>query len=325
MKVSNTVQVPTVEIRTSAPVAQATPEIAAAQQETFIPSASQELAKPSGAPSGPTRSWEDDILYFAMTDRFANGDKTNDVGTDPSNPQRLHGGDWQGIIDNLDEIKKVGATALWISPVQQNDRDFMGMDGYHGYWPNDFHKTEPAFGDMDKLKELVEKAHEKGMKVVIDLVLNHTGYNHPWANDPEKKEWFHDNKLSFKDDMEKGSLFGLPDLAQEKPMVEDYLIEMGKFWARETNCDGFRLDAIMHFPGRIPTKVHRRHEERARRKLLSAGRGLHRRPRADQRVSGKGKDGLGLRFPVQRGGAQRSRSQRRHVRGSCPNTYAFEN
>jgi glycosidase len=257
MKVSATVQIPVAEIRASAPVAQATPEIAAAQRETFTLCSSQELAKPCApmpAATGPNRSWEDDILYFAMTDRFANGDKTNDVGTDPSNPQRLHGGDWQGIIDNLDEIKKVGATALWISPVQQNDRNFMGMDGYHGYWPNDFHKTEPAFGDMDKLKELVEKAHEKGMKVVIDLVLNHTGYNHPWANDPEKKEWFHDNKLSFKDDMEKGSLFGLPDLAQEKPMVEDYLIEMGKFWARETNCDGFRLDAIMHFPAEFQQK-----------------------------------------------------------------------
>ena len=79
-------------------------------------------------------------------------------------------------------------------------------------------------------------------------MLNHTGYNHAWAHDPAKKEWFHDPKLSFQKDMEKGSLFGLPDLAQEKPEVGDYLIEMAKYWARESKCDGFRLDAIMHFP-----------------------------------------------------------------------------
>ncbi|MBS2038429.1 hypothetical protein JST97_25850 [bacterium] len=194
------------------------------------------------------RSWEDDVLYFAMTDRFVNGDKTNDQGTDTSNDQRFHGGDWQGVIDKLDDLDKLGVTALWISPVQENDRDFLGMDGYHGYWPRDFHKPEPGFGDMNKLKELVEKAHNKGMKVVVDLVLNHTGYNHPWAKDPARADWFHDPKLKFTQDMEKGNLFGLPDLAQEKPMVADYLIEMAKYWARETKCDGFRLDAIMHFP-----------------------------------------------------------------------------
>lgn len=203
---------------------------------------------PSGGADRFSRSWEDDVLYFAMTDRFQNGDKTNDAGTDPSNPQRLHGGDWQGIIDKLDDLHQLGATALWISPVQENDRDFLGMDGYHGYWPKDFYKTEPAFGDMDKLKELVQKAHGKGMKVVIDLVLNHTGYNHPWTQDKSKESWFHDPKVSFLQDMEKGNLFGLPDLAQEKPEVGDYLIEMGKHWAKETGCDGFRLDAIMHFP-----------------------------------------------------------------------------
>lgn len=194
------------------------------------------------------RSWEDDILYFAMTDRFVNGDKTNDQGTDVKNDQRFHGGDWQGIIDKLDDLDKLGVTALWISPVQENDRDFLGMDGYHGYWPRDFYKPEPGFGDMQKLKELVDKSHEKGMKVVIDLVLNHTGYNHPWAKDPAKADWFHDPNLKFTQDMEKGNLFGLPDLAQEKPMVGDYLIDMAKHWARETKCDGFRLDAIMHFP-----------------------------------------------------------------------------
>lgn len=198
--------------------------------------------------TSPKRGWQDEVMYFAMTDRFADGDKTNDKDCDPSDPERFHGGDWQGIIDNLDDLHDMGVTALWISPVQKNDRDFFGKDGYHGYWPQDFHSTEPSFGSMDKLKELVGKAHDKGMKVVVDLVLNHTGYNHPWANDESKKDYFHDRKLSFTDDMVKGGLFGLPDLAQENKEVADYLVDMGKFWAKETNCDGFRLDAIMHFP-----------------------------------------------------------------------------
>lgn len=198
--------------------------------------------------AAPSREWKDEVLYFALTDRFENGDKTNDAGTFPDKPQRFHGGDWQGIINKLDDLKDLGVTALWISPPQENDRDFLGMDGFHGYWPRDFYKTEPAAGSMEKLKELVQKAHEKGIKVVLDLVLNHTGYNHPWTTDPTKKDYFHDRNLKFTQDMVKGGLFGLPDLAQEKPEVAQQLIDMGKFWARESGCDGFRLDAIMHFP-----------------------------------------------------------------------------
>jgi alpha-amylase len=204
--------------------------------------------------SKPQRPWQDDILYFAMTDRFENGDRSNDGGTDPSNDQRFHGGDWQGIINKLDDLKQLGVTALWISPVQENDRDFLGTDGYHGYWPRDFYRTEPAFGDLPKLRELVQKSHEKGVKVLLDLVLNHTGYNHPWTTDESKQDYFHDRKLSFTQDMVAGGLFGLPDLAQEKPEVGDYLIEMAKHWARETGCDGFRLDAIMHFPAEFQQK-----------------------------------------------------------------------
>lgn len=200
-------------------------------------------------PLGPERQWCDEVLYFAMTDRFENGDKSNDGNIDPEDPERFHGGDWKGITNKLDDLKDLGVTALWISPTTKNDRDFFGKDGFHGYWPMDFKETEPGFGTMDELKELVSTAHDKGMKVLIDLVLNHTGYNHPWTKDPQTRaEKFHDPDLRFQDDMINGSLFGLPDLAQERPEVADGLIDMAKFWARETGCDGFRLDAIMHLP-----------------------------------------------------------------------------
>ncbi|MHB2020929.1 MAG: alpha-amylase family glycosyl hydrolase [Candidatus Xenobia bacterium] len=193
---------------------------------------------------GRDRRWEDEVVYFAMTDRFNNG--SGDAGKDihRDNPEGFHGGDWQGIINKLDDLKDLGVTTVWISPVTQNDRNFFGKDGYHGYWPHDFYHTEPNFGDLNKLKELVDKAHQKGMKVIIDLVLNHTGYNHPWVQDPTKQDWFHHGGK----DRETRALFGLPDLAQENPDVSKYLIDMGKYWIRQTGADGYRLDALMHMP-----------------------------------------------------------------------------
>jgi len=197
------------------------------------------------------RSWHDEVVYMAMTDRFHNGDKTNDAGSVPSDPNRFHGGDFQGMIDKLDYIKGLGCTTLWISPVQEQRRDFFGMDGYHGYWATDFHKTEPSFGDLAKLKELVDKAHEKGMKVIVDLVVNHTGYGAPMAEDPKFKDWFHhygNIKLPTRWWMEKGQFCGLPDFAQEKPEVARYLIDMAKYWIDQTGIDGYRLDAVRHVP-----------------------------------------------------------------------------
>ncbi|MHB2015420.1 MAG: alpha-amylase family glycosyl hydrolase [Candidatus Xenobia bacterium] len=209
------------------------------------------VAAPPPKPSAPLppvnakdRTWQDEIIYFAMTDRFADGDKSNDQKVDLKNPEGFHGGDWQGLINHLDKLADLGVTTLWISPVTQNDEEFDGKAGYHGYWPHDFRKPEPHFGDMAKLQELVEKAHQKGIKVLIDVVLNHTGYNHPWTRDPSKYPWFHHNGVG---EVE-GSLWGLPDLAQENPDVAHYLIDTSKWWADQTKADGFRLDAVKHMP-----------------------------------------------------------------------------
>ncbi len=203
------------------------------------------------APAGPLpreqRPWTDEVIYSIMTDRFVNGDKTNDQGCDPKDPEKFHGGDWQGIINKLDDLKNLGATTIWMSPVYENDRGVhnkYGVDGYHGYWPHNFEKTEPAFGTKEKLKELVDEAHKRGMKVLIDVVLNHTGYNHPWAHDPKFHDWFHHGGT----DEETGELFLLPDLAQEKPEVAKYLIDTHLQWAREIGADGYRVDAIPHMP-----------------------------------------------------------------------------
>lgn len=193
--------------------------------------------------------WEGKTVYYAVTDRFHNGDKSNDQGTDPSNPQKFHGGDWQGVIDKLDYLKDLNVDCIWLSCPYEAQRDFLGMDGFHGYWPQDFSKAEPGFGTREKLHELTEKAHAMGMKVMLDVVLNHTGYGHPFTTDPDKKEWFNANgNISGLGqwEMENGSLCGLPDLKQQNPEVTKYLVEVHKDWLKD--ADAFRVDAMRHMP-----------------------------------------------------------------------------
>ena len=120
--------------------------------------------------------------------------------------------------------------------------------GYHGYWATDFYAVDEHLGTMDDLKALVAKAHSMDMKVIMDLVINHTGSLHPYVYD--KPEWFH-RRTSIDDwnnqaQVENGWLAGLPDFDQSNPEVMAYLIDMAKFWIRETGIDGFRLDTVKH-------------------------------------------------------------------------------
>jgi glycosidase len=119
--------------------------------------------------------WRDQVIYQIIVDRFSDGDPNNDWGVEPSVPGKFHGGDWQGIIDHLDYLKSLGVTALWISPVVKNVESDAGFDGYHGYWTQDFLRPNAHFGDLEKLRELVDTAHKKGFLVVLDVVTNHMG------------------------------------------------------------------------------------------------------------------------------------------------------
>lgn len=207
---------------------------------SYIPGAPRDIDK-----------WRNDIIYFVMTDRFADGDKTNDMDVDKTDPKKYHGGDLQGVIDNLDYIKDIGATAVWITPVLKNQTEFFDSQGYHGYWPIDFFDTDQHVGSMAKFDELIAKAHEKGIKIVLDIPLNHMAWEHEFYKDPAKKDWFHHiGDIQDFDDpyqAENGSLFGLPDLAQENPEVYKYLLDASKFWV-DRGIDGFRLDAVKNVP-----------------------------------------------------------------------------
>lgn len=119
--------------------------------------------------------WRDEVIYQIMVDRFANGDPNNDYNVNPTAMAGYHGGDWQGIIDKLDYLEELGVTALWISPVVKNVETDAGVDGYHGYWAQDFLAPNPHFGDLAKLREMVDEAHKRDMKVILDIVTNHVG------------------------------------------------------------------------------------------------------------------------------------------------------
>jgi glycosidase len=119
--------------------------------------------------------WRDQVIYQIMIDRFSNGDPNNDYNVEPNVPGRYHGGDWQGVIDNLDYLEGLGVTTLWISPVVKNTEEDAGFGSYHGYWTYDFLRTNPHFGDLIKLREMVDAAHERGMLVILDVVTNHVG------------------------------------------------------------------------------------------------------------------------------------------------------
>jgi alpha-amylase len=123
--------------------------------------------------------FRDEVIYQIVTDRFANGDPSNDelegARKDPSNLARHQGGDWRGIREHLDYLERLGITTIWISPVVANVATHGAADGYHGYWASDFTRVNPRFGSEAELRALVDDVHDRGMKVILDVVVNHAG------------------------------------------------------------------------------------------------------------------------------------------------------
>ncbi|RST59627.1 alpha-amylase family glycosyl hydrolase [Siminovitchia terrae] len=186
------------------------------------------------------RLWEDEIVYSLMVDRFNNGDNSNDEGVDYSDPvNKFQGGDFQGIIQKLDYLKDMGFTTIMLSPVFKNEKN-----GFHGEWVEDFYETDPHFGTIDELKELVDEAHKKDMKVMFEFVTTHVGQNHPWTKDPAKKDWFKKEAMV----SDNSWLNGLPQLNLNAQEVQEYLIDAAKWWIEETGIDGYSLSGIDQAP-----------------------------------------------------------------------------
>ncbi|WP_018690631.1 alpha-amylase family glycosyl hydrolase [Algicola sagamiensis] len=196
------------------------------------------------------QAWPDDIIYFVLVDRFADGDSGNNEKVDIQKKGHFHGGDLQGVIDNFDEIASLGVTTIWLNPLVKNIPGPVTGAGfedyaYHGYWAEDFSKIDERFGHADELKELVDLAHRHGIKVLLDVVYNHPGYASSYAMRPDQRHWVRLANHCGEDAITK-CLSGLPDFRTEIPHVADYLIEQQLKHAKAAGVDGFRLDTVKH-------------------------------------------------------------------------------
>ena len=139
-----------------------------------------------------------DVLYMLMPDRFASGSSENDqikglnaYTTDRSQPSLRHGGDLEGIRQHLDYFKELGVTALWFTPVLENNSPDHGTQStYHGYATTDYYRVDPRFGTNEEYRRLCDEAHGKGIKIVMDMIFNHSGFEHPWVADMPANDWF---------------------------------------------------------------------------------------------------------------------------------------
>lgn len=199
-------------------------------------------------PAMAATDWRDEIIYFIMLDRFADGDPSNNQTVDTENPLAFHGGDLKGLKDNLDEIADLGATAIWFTPIVEQvmepvEAEGLPFHGHHGYWAESFTRLDPRFGTEADLKDLVDRAHELGLKVILDVVYNHVGYGAEWTR--SRGEWLRQGEECGGDPITL-CLSGLPDLKTELPEVRDHLFEAHIGLAERVGADGFRLDTYKH-------------------------------------------------------------------------------
>lgn len=231
----------------------------------------------------------DDVIYFLLPDRFADGDPTNNDPPkskglyDRAKGRHYHGGDLQGVIDKLDYIKSLGVTAIWTTPVYDNNdqldtkevyENVPATTGYHGYGATDFYAVDEHLGNMAKLREFVQIAQAKGFKVIQDQIANHSGPYHVWAKDPPTPTWWNgtvDSHLS--NNWQKWTTMNpratfqtqqrnldgwfidiLPDFNQNDPEVERYLIQNTLWWMGMVGFDAIRMDTLPHVPRSFWTK-----------------------------------------------------------------------
>ena len=195
---------------------------------TFVPNVAAERE----------RGLEDEIIYNILIDRYNNGTPTNDTQVNLDDPQAYHGGDLQGVIAKLDDLQEIGVTTISLSPLMENSDN-----GFHGYWIEDFYQVEDHIGTMEDLHKLIEEAHNRDMKVVIEFVTNYVAASHPIVDDSEKADWFIDNELTEPAWMENTVRLNL-----EHPEVEAYLLDVAAYWMEETAIDGFKLHAVDQAP-----------------------------------------------------------------------------
>ena len=217
-----------------------------------------------------------DVLYMLMPDRFASGRNItkpmkglNPYVVDRSKPSLRHGGDLEGVRQHLDYFNQLGVTALWFTPVLENNSpDMNSQSTYHGYATTNYYRVDPRFGTNEDYARLVAEAHAKGLKVVMDMIFNHCGYDHPWVKDMPSKDWFNTpewmkkgdsyylqtsykltpvldpyaSKVDKRETVDGWFVRSMPDLNQKNPHVMTYLIQNSEWWIETVGIDGIRMD-----------------------------------------------------------------------------------
>lgn len=206
----------------------------------------------------------EDVMYLITPDRFANGDPSNDnikgmkEKADRGNLGGRHGGDLEGISNMLDYIAGMGFTAIWLNPVVEND---MPAYSYHGYAATDFYKVDKRFGTNEQYRELCSSAREKGIKVIMDMIMNHCGSEHWFVLDPPTTDWInfggeyvntshrrntvqdiHASEYDKKHFSDGWFVSTMPDMNQRNPLMADYLITNTIWWIEFAGLDGIRMD-----------------------------------------------------------------------------------
>ena len=237
-----------------------------------------ELKQRNGSPDIHQGINSGDVIYLITPDRFANGDTTNDVVESMRekvcNREEIdarHGGDLRGVINKLDYIKSLGMTATWLNPVEENDMD---ATSYHGYAFTDHFKVDPRFGTNDEYLEYVEKSHEKGLKVVKDVVYNHFGIKHYLIEDLPSKSWLHNWDEFTRTNYRASTLMDphasqadrkkmldgwfditMPDINQNNIHAANYLIQYSIWWIEEFGLDAFRVDTYPYSDQRFMSRL----------------------------------------------------------------------
>ncbi|RZL65924.1 MAG: alpha-amylase [Pedobacter sp.] len=207
-----------------------------------------------------------DVLYLITPDRFANGNLKNDnwdsVSVNRKSPNARHGGDYEGIRQKLDYMKDLGITTVWLNPIQENK---MRGGSYHGYAITDFYQSDPRFGSNEEFRALTKETHDKGMKMVMDMVLNHCGSSHWWMKDLPSKDWINNGGVFLQTNHATVSVMdvhasqterntflngwftrGMPDLNQRNPHLATYLIQNSIWWIEFARIDGIRQDTYSY-------------------------------------------------------------------------------
>lgn len=198
--------------------------------------------------------WDEAVVYFMMTDRFFDGNESNNTasGADTygDNPGLYHGGDFAGVTAKLDYLQDLGVNTIWITPIVENIKGVAVTDegskdvpynaAYHGYWASDFTKLNPTLGTTGEFETMISEAHKRGMRIMVDIVVNHAGY----GTESTFADMLRDKSVSEGDI--KSWQSGLPDFATENADVRTKLVEWQTAWMKDYGVDYFRVDTVKH-------------------------------------------------------------------------------